>query len=120
MDYNTFNTALAKRLQSLKKDLGALNVRQGYRGTGSKAHRRQIWVELPHAERGIDLWLDTGIIGLGGVCFTNYGKVLCGREADGTERSIDEVYAEIVEKLRPLTKPREIGPVLGGEPRTRQ
>lgn len=100
MDADTFNTALAKRLKSLKKDLGASNVRQGYKGTGSKAHRRQMWIDLPNAERPIDLWLNGAHVELGGVCYTNYGKVVKG------ERSVDDVYAEIVEKLRPLTTPR--------------
>lgn len=96
-DFNQFNAEMAKQLQNLKKDLGALKVRQGYKGTGGRSHRRQIWVDLPNAERGIDLWLEEETIGLGGVCFTNYGKVRVGG------RSVPEVYAEIVEKLRPLT-----------------
>lgn len=96
-DFNEFNSALAKRLQGLKKDLGAFKIRQGYKGTGARSHRRQIWVDLPNAERGIDLWLEEETIGLGGVCFTNYGKVRVGG------RGVEEVYTEIVEKLRPLT-----------------
>jgi hypothetical protein len=100
MDDAAFNAAMAKRLQGLKKDLGALNIRQGYRGTGSRAHRRQMWVTLPHAERPIDVWLEDAVVGLGGVCYTNYGRVVVGG------RSVEEVYTEIVDKLRPLTLPK--------------
>lgn len=98
-DFEAFNAALARRLQGLKKDLGATNIRMGYRGTGGRSHRRQMWVTLPHSERPIDLWLEGSHVGLGGVCYTNYGRVDVGG------RSVEETYQDILEKLRPLSVP---------------
>lgn len=66
VDRNEFNTALAKRMQSLKTDMGAAYVRQGYRGTGSHSHRRQIWVGItPHMS--VDMWLEESCVRLGGI-----------------------------------------------------
>ncbi len=90
--FETFNASLAKKLKSLKKDLGATNIRQGYKGTGSKSHRRQIWVSFPNAS--IDIWLEEFTIKLGGVCGTGSGLVKCH---DG--RSTDAIYQEVLEKL---------------------
>ncbi len=90
-----FNDNLAKKLKCLKKDLGATGIRQGYRGTGNRSYRRQIWVDgLAGFHTAIDLWLEDNRVGLGGVCYPHYGRVEIGT------RSVDEVYAEICEKLK--------------------
>jgi hypothetical protein len=97
-DFDGFNTVLARKLKSLKKDLGVLSIRQGYKGTGTRAYRRQMWVYMPPDAQPIDLWLEGGFVALGGCCHTNYGRVNVG------ERTPEQVYQEIVEMLRPLAK----------------
>jgi hypothetical protein len=95
MTADEFNTALAKMLQGLKKDLGAKNVRQNYKGTGSKKHARQLYVTFTN-DVMIDLWLEAGVVNLGGCIRTNYGRVQHG------DLSPAAVYPLVVEKLRPL------------------
>ena len=67
-DPKAFNKALAQKLQALKKTRPsplASEVNQGYKGTGIKAHRRQIWIRTP---KGLfDLWLNSGFLEFGGV-----------------------------------------------------
>jgi len=62
----TYNTVLAKQLQKLKRDAGAETITQNYRGTGSKAYRRQLFVRFKSGAT-IDLWLEKNHIGFGGV-----------------------------------------------------
>lgn len=65
-----YNAQLAKLMQQLKRDksLGVTGVRQGYKGTGSTAHKRQIWAKVPSHERGgPDIWLDSGFVKVGGI-----------------------------------------------------
>lgn len=66
MDANTFNTDLSKQLKILKKNAGASNIRQNYKGTGSRKYRRQLYVRF-NSGAVIDLWLEDDHIGLGGV-----------------------------------------------------
>jgi hypothetical protein len=94
--FDIFNTALSKRLKLLKKDLGAVTVSQGYKGTGSRVYRRQIFVRFSN-DKVIDLWLEDEYVLLGGVCMTNYGKVIIN------QRNINEVYDDVVNALRPLS-----------------
>jgi hypothetical protein len=61
-----FNTTLAKLLQRLKRDAGAKNISQNYKGTGRQAYRRQLWVHFTSGAV-IDLWLDNGYLKFGGV-----------------------------------------------------
>lgn len=91
-EVKTFNVALRKRLQGLKKDIGAVAVHTGYHGTGKQSHRYQIWVKLK-SDRLIDLWLDTATVGLGGVTQTNLGKI----QKDNS--GVEEVYQQIVSAL---------------------
>lgn len=63
---DTYNAQLAKLMQKLKKDAGAEKIAQNYKGTGSKKHRRQLWVNFKSGAV-IDLWLDTGFLQFGGV-----------------------------------------------------
>lgn len=64
--YGEFNTKLAKLMQKLKKDAGAKSIAQNYKGTGSQAFRRQLWVHFGSGAV-IDLWLDKGYLKFGGV-----------------------------------------------------
>jgi hypothetical protein len=61
-----FNTILAKLMQRLKRDAGATTIVQNYKGTGSQAWRRQLWI---HFKSGavIDIWLNKDHVKLGGV-----------------------------------------------------
>lgn len=65
-DILAFNTKLAKLMQGLKKDAGASRIAQNYKGTGSVAYRRQIWI---HFKSGavVDVWLENGYAQIGGV-----------------------------------------------------
>jgi hypothetical protein len=91
-----YSEQLLNLLKNLKKDLGATNIRQSYRGTGTRKHRRQIFVRFSN-EDSIDLWFESTCIGLGGVMHPGYGRVDIG------ERSAEDVYKEIAEKIKPLS-----------------
>ncbi len=96
---------LTKLIKGLKKDLGAVNIRQGYKGTGTRSYRRQLFVTFAN-EVCIDLWVDDGVLGLGGVIRSGFGKIpYSGPDGDLTPQA---VYALCVEKLRPLTVPRTL------------
>ena len=94
-DPGTFNTALAKLIPRLKKDLGAVTIRQGYKGTGAKSHRRQIFVRFAN-DQSIDIWLDAHVVRLGGVMYSGFGHI------SNVDKTPTEVYAELVTKLRPI------------------
>ncbi len=94
-DIDQFNTELAAALKGLKKDLGAVSIRQGYRGTGSKQHRRQVFIRFANQE-SIDLWLKEDRIELGGVIRTGWGQV------GYNGRSVDLVYKDLVTALAGL------------------
>jgi len=61
-----FNAKLAKMMAKLKKDAGASAIRQNYKGTGKQSHRRQLYVNIGDAA-GVDVWLDSGYVQIGGV-----------------------------------------------------
>ena len=62
-----FNAAVAKLIgKNLKKDAGASAIRQNYKGTGKQAHRRQLYINIGDAA-GVDVWLDSGYVNIGGV-----------------------------------------------------
>jgi hypothetical protein len=92
VDALEFNTTLAKLLQSLKKDCGAEKVQQNYRGTGKQNFRRQLYVRVPGGL--IDLWLEHGMIRLGGCIGAGSGVVIYG------EKTPAEVYAEVVPLMK--------------------
>jgi len=61
-----YNLRLAKLLQKLKRDAGAKFVVGNYKGTGSKRHRRQIFVRFTN-DLSIDLWLEDDNVSFAGV-----------------------------------------------------
>jgi hypothetical protein len=65
-DLVAFNAALAKMMSKLKKALGAQHVKAGYKGTGSKSYKRQIFMRLAD-DSAVDVWLDYGFAEIGGV-----------------------------------------------------
>lgn len=73
-DYSEINTKIAKLMQNLKVDLGCKAIRQNYRGTGSRAARRQLFVTLPNG-RMIDVWLELGSVEIGGVIQAPVGAI---------------------------------------------
>lgn len=97
MDIKAHNDALAALIKkNLKKDLPSVETqRQGYKGTGSKSHRRQIFLR-GRDNRCLDIWLETERVTLGGVVGGGSGSTSF-RIAD---RTPEESYAELVEQLR--------------------
>ena len=106
-DLLAFNTTLAKLMQRLKKDAGAESISQNYRGTGSQAFRRQLWVRFKSGAV-IDLWLDNGRLGFGGVVMNrppgNAPGVLPKSLPYG-DKSPEQVYAEAAELLKVWATP---------------
>lgn len=94
-DVLAFNTALAKKLQRLKKDLqGVKRVYQGYRGAGRQKFRRQIFIDFDDWQKNIDIWLDLEVVTLGGVMKTGLGRV------SSSDRTVSEVYADVVKRFK--------------------
>jgi hypothetical protein len=97
-----YNTQLAKLMAQLKRDknLGVTGVRQGYKGTGSQAHKRQIWVKVPSHERGgPDVWLEGGFVRVGGII--DIPKSIPNTKKYGDE-SPEQVYNWIADTLKKL------------------
>lgn len=99
LPYLEFNTALARKLKQLKRDVGATKVRQNYRGTGSKRAHRQLYVGLPGGT--MDLWLRDGHISLGGVVNAT------GISVRYDNKSVDQVYAEVKRVLETWIEERQ-------------
>lgn len=93
-EMDTFNATLAKLLQRLKQKGIATKVRQSYRGTGSKKHRRQIWIDIPHHPHGPDLWLEDDRIKFGGIVSCSVPTILYG------ENTPEEVYQSVENSLK--------------------
>lgn len=101
MEKLQFNTILASLLKNLKKDLGALSVRQNYRGTGSCVAHRQLYVRLP-GNVVTDIWLKD-FVGIGGVIRMpgldeQYRYILHGNQTP------EQVYALILERMKEALK----------------
>lgn len=95
MDFDAFNTALAKLIKSLKKDVGASHVRQGYKGTGAQKHRRQMFVRFAD-DSATDLWLDSGYLGTVGVVMGKVPRMRISYEG----KTPEQVYQELLQVLR--------------------
>ena len=102
-----FNTTLAKLMQRLKKDAGAKAIAQNYKGTGRQAFRRQLWVHFTSGAV-IDLWLDNGHLGLGGVVMNpppgTEAKPLPRRLPYGDKKP-EAIYAEAAKLLKEWANP---------------
>lgn len=93
------NVALAKFVSmQIKKAYKGTTHRTGYVGTGSKAHRRQVFVRLPNGN-AIDLWFEAGRVELGGV-IRNPG--VCRRSVDHGTLSEQQIADAVVEALKVL------------------
>jgi hypothetical protein len=96
-----YNTALAKLLQRLRQDAGAETIRQNYRGTGSRAYRRQLYVRFTNGSM-IDLWLEDDRIELGGVVrrSASTDQADLPKFIRYASKSPAEIYAEVAHALR--------------------
>lgn len=92
VDYNAFNTKLAKLAKGLKKDVGATKIRQNYKGTGKRKHRRQLYIDFPGG-KSFDLWLDSGFVRFGGVMRTNIPDL-------DFQDTPEATYREIVRRIK--------------------
>jgi hypothetical protein len=105
--WGEYNTKLAKLLQRLKKDAGARNISQNYKGTGSQAFRRQLWVHFASGAV-IDLWLDKGYLKFGGVVM-NAVPGTEGRSLPGgikyEGKKPEQVYEEAAKHLKAWAAP---------------
>lgn len=104
MDKIEFNSALAKKLKSLKKDIGVTNMRQNYKGTGGNAHRQQIYIRFENGN-SIDIFLEDDHVLLGGVVRTNFGKVIYPSAEERTAEAIEGIYTQVMNLLKPLSAP---------------
>lgn len=99
-----YNAQLAKLMQQLKRDksTGVTGIRQGYKGTGKQAHKRQIWAKMPEHERGgPDIWLETGFVKVGGII--DIPKVIPSvKKYEG--ESPEAVYRWIADTMKALKK----------------
>ena len=95
MEAVDFSKALAKRLQGLKKEIGATSVQGGYKGTGGKSHRRQIIVKLANGN-WIDLWI-TGRLEIGGVYMGGRRAVISIED-----QNLDRIFSEACTILKTL------------------
>lgn len=95
-----YNLRLAKLLQRLKRDAGAALVKANYKGTGSKRHRRQVFVRFQNG-LVIDLWLEDNNIGFAGVAQRGVqGPNGFVKEIPYGGRTPEEVYKEVAEVLQ--------------------
>ncbi len=108
-DWNEYNTKLAKLMQRLKKDAGAKSIKQNYKGKGSQAARRQLWIRFKSGAV-IDIWIDMGFVGLGGVV-TNRPPgsdvTLSTKRIAYEKRTPEQTYAEVVKVIKPWANPAE-------------
>ena len=98
IDADVFNAKLAKLFQKLKKDAKASSIKQSYKGTGSRKHRRQLWINF-ESEAVIDIWLEQDSVVFGGVVARGGGNLSKTHVAYG-DRTPEQVYAEAMPILR--------------------
>lgn len=84
-------TAELSRLtcNALKREAKAESTRQNYKGTGSRAYRRQVWVRF-HSGAVIDLWFgDSG-------ANVTFGGVVCNRAPGAQSQCIHRKVVSLV------------------------
>ena len=99
-EFGQYNTELAKQMSKLKKDTGASTIQQNYKGTGSQAFRRQLWVRWEKLGAVIDLWLENGFIRLGGVVTRGGNGTPNPKVIKYNGRPKEQVYADVVQALK--------------------
>lgn len=102
-----YNLQLAKLLQRLKKDAGATTVTANYKGTGSKRHRRQLFVRFKSGAV-LDLWLEGDSLEFGGVMRPKdyqVGGADLPRSLPYAGKTPEEVYKAAAELLNAWANP---------------
>ena len=94
-------STLAKRIgKGLKADLAAESIRQNYKGTGSKKHRRQLWIRFKSGAV-IDIWLEERLVSFGGVVSNGGGSPSPSPHSVlYKEKTPEQVYAEAMPILK--------------------
>lgn len=62
-----FTADIVAALRTHKKSCGIISMRQGYKGTGCRAHRRQLFITFESLHT-IDIWLEDRAVSFSGVC----------------------------------------------------
>lgn len=96
MEAVDFSKALAKRLQGLKREIGAISVQGSYKGIGRQAHRRQIIVKLA-TERWVDLWIERDRLEFGGVYRTRFALI------PTADQNLDRIFSETCAILKTIS-----------------
>lgn len=98
-----YNAQIAKLVAQLKKDksTGVTGIRQGYKGTGSKAYKRQMWAKMPEHERGgPDIWLDKGYVRVGGIVGLPKDIPSVKQYGDESPEAVYKWIADTMQKLK--------------------
>lgn len=102
-DPKKYNAGLASALKALKKmNPNIASISGGYKGTGAKAHRRQIVVRFKDGQRPFDFFMEAGSVGMGGA-YTGPAT----ENVSTSGRSYDDVVKDIHRVIlarRPLQK----------------
>lgn len=91
-----FTGDIAAALQKHKKACGVSNMRQNYKGTGSRSHRRQIWITFKSEKRSVDIWLEDNQVSFAGVCRQGPERVLYEK------KSAEQIALEVAQVLQLL------------------
>jgi hypothetical protein len=99
-----FNTALSKLLSKLKRDAGASQVRQNYKGTGSQSFRRQVLVRFQSGAL-TDIWLNKDYVEFNGVVGMTGSNKPVPKPLAYDDMTPEQVYAKIADALKEWAKP---------------
>lgn len=92
-----FTGDIVAALQKHKKACGISNMRQNYKGTGSRSHRRQIWITFKsETKRSIDIWLEDNQVSFFGVCRQGPERV------NYEQKSAEQIALEVAQVLQTL------------------
>lgn len=102
VDYPSFNASLLKILPKLKREAPVANMRQGYKGTGSKAGIFQVFVRF-EGGASVDLWLKNDRVEIKSL-YTETGETwpnrLTATSVDYEGRSPEQVFAALAQILK--------------------
>lgn len=90
-----FTGDIVAALQRHKKACGISNMRQNYKGTGSRSHRRQIYITFK-SEKRVDIWFEDDRVSFSGVC--RQGPEMVRYE----QKSAEQIALEVAQVLQLL------------------
>ena len=96
-----FTADIVVALRTYKKSCGIESMRQGYKGTGCRAHRRQLFITF-ESKRTIDIWFEDRAVSFSGVC--QQVKTQVSYLSDGGERKTPELIASEVGNILSVYK----------------